>query len=153
MDIAEKSEIMGKMLRLSEFLSAKDPETVKIEENEDFLSLRALDLSHSGRRCLAILWREGKQNQRNLAKSLEISPQAVSEIVKKLLEKGCILKEQGLQKNENFISLTETGAVYGQLLDKIIQIHGAEFLSPLSEEELWQLSLLLGKLLAYHTEK
>lgn len=146
-----KSEVMGKFLRLTEFLSTESHKQLKAEHDE-LHTLRKLQLSHSGRRCLVILWRDGKQNQRNLAKALEISPQAVSEIVKKLQEKGCVLKEQGLQKNENLISLTETGAVYGALLEKIIQIHGEEFLSPLSEEELVEFSLLLDKLLLYHSE-
>lgn len=137
-----------KLLSLSENLE-KPPKfsAEKLEHGEYLEVLFNLNLSHSARKTLALLTREGPQNQRTMAQLLGISPQAVSEMVKKLLLVQCIRKEPGKQKNENLITLTELGQNLGLLLEEVIQYHANELFSPLSTEELEELDSILEKLL------
>lgn len=104
-------------------------------------------LSHSAREALVILRKHDSMNQRNLAQYLGVTPQAVSETVKKLLLHGCITKENGLQKNENFIALTPLGEGLADLLQEIVAEHAQACFAPFSQEELVLFDHLLEKLL------
>lgn len=148
----DSAKILDKLLSLTENLA--EPGRLDLDSLENLAhlpKLMELNLSHSGRKTLALLRREGPQNQRSMAQLLGISPQAVSEMLKKLLQTQCITKEQGKQKNENLISLTELGENMGNLLEEIIQLHAKDFFSPLEQDELSQLHHILDKLLEKKT--
>lgn len=125
----------------------------KIQNRQYLEDLHRMNLSHSGRKTLVLLGKEGEVNQRRLAEMLQISPQAVSETVKKLVHYGCINKVSGKLKNENRISLTPMGEGLANLLKEIIYHHAQEFFTPLQEEERLQFHALLEKLLQYHQSK
>lgn len=57
-------------------------------------------------------------NQRTIAKKMNVTGQAVSELMKKFQEKGLILRESGEQNNENIISLTPLGRERGEELQR-----------------------------------
>lgn len=95
---------------------------------------------------LILLYREGKMNQRTLAHRLNVTGQAVSELMKKFEEKELIQREAGDLNNENIVSLTEKGEEKGkQYQDKITKIADKMF-SDFSEDDLITLSLLLDKM-------
>ncbi len=150
--MVESAKTLEKLLSLTEHLAEpKNITPTNLSYAEHWDKLMELNLSHSARKTLALLSREGPQNQRTMAQLLGISPQAVSEMVKKLLQVDCITKEQGKQKNENLISLTDSGADLGLLLREIIEFHANDFFSPLNQEELEQFHSILVKLLEFQT--
>lgn len=146
----EQIKVLEKLHRISELISEKDKEAHPWEQLPDPIlaeKLEKLHLSHSGRKLLVVLKKEGSCNQRNLALKLGISPQAVSETVKKLEFHGCIQKTNGNQKNENLISLTTLGDEFAQFLKQIIYDHANMVFSSFSQEEVSLLGDLLEKLL------
>lgn len=145
--MTKKAEILGKFHQLTEKSMEKPFHQRQNSASPLVEQLHSLRLSHAARRSLVLLQQEGKQNQRTLAKSLDISPQAVSELVKKLLHHGCIIKEQGSQKNENLLSLSELGENYALHLKIAIEIHSEDFFKSFTEEDLQQFESLLDKLL------
>lgn len=77
---------------------------------------------------------------------MRISPQAVSENIKKLEKLGIIIKEPGLQKNENYIYLTGQGIELSKIFQDDIDRHVAAVFQDFSDLELEQLERLLDKL-------
>lgn len=147
-------EVMAKILELTELMSCdtkRDLEKIPEEYRLSAEKLWGLNLSHSGRNLIGTIYQKSKNqqtcNQRTLAGDLGISPQAVSETLKKLESSACILKVNGKQKNENLIILTDLGEEIAILLDKIIVNHANDVFASFSQEELEQLFVLLNKLL------
>lgn len=105
------------------------------------------NISGSGRNLLCALLNHGEINQRNLAKILNISSQAVSETIKKLETLEYIEKISGTQNNENIIVLTPIGKTFAIECDRRIREHASIVFEHLSEEELTSFYELLVKLL------
>lgn len=105
-------------------------------------------LHPSGKKLLCILLQEEKLNQRNIAGMMNISAQAVSDLVKKMEHREFILKEQGEINNENMISLTEKGREVAQQADAEIKEHAEKLFQGFSEEEMETLQELVEKLRA-----
>lgn len=146
--MVDSAKTLEKLLNLMEYLAEPQDFPSISPKNQEYLqTLFDLKLSHSARKTLALLSRNGPQNQRTMAQLLGISPQAVSEMVKKLLQSQCITKVQGNQKNENLISLTELGENIGLLLQELLEQHAREFFSPLSQAELSEFHRYLDKLM------
>lgn len=143
-------EVLAKLHQLSETVQEKrerGQQRWSEDEKESFDKLHALKLPHSGRKMLSVLSVKGGMNQRALALQLGISPQAVSESVKKLEHLGYIIKENGSQKNENLISLTEEGEEMAKFLIDLIGRHACEVFRTFSDDEVQQLGVLLDKLM------
>lgn len=143
-------EVLAKLHRLSETVQEehdRGKQRWSENEKETFHKLHALKLPHSGRKMLSVLYAKGGMNQRALALQLGISPQAVSESVKKLEHLGYIIKENGSQKNENLISLTEEGGEMAKFLIDLIGHHASELFRTFSDDEVQQLGVLLDKLM------
>lgn len=152
----EQVKVLGKLHQLSERVQEQDDNKHRWQQwaNERLVvQLDSLKLPHSGRKMLAVLHQEGGMNQRNLAQKLGISPQAVSETVKKLETQGCITKVSGNQKNENLISLTPLGEELALLLFEIISHHAQEVFEGFTSEEVALLGKLLDKLLERQSEQ
>lgn len=149
----EKSLVLAKLFRFSELMSHDNPkQLLEYAEDPRFHLLKNMNLPHSGRKALAVLSQEGSVNQRTLAQALHISPQAVSETVKKLESHQLILKINGTQKNENLISLTESGKELSSLLKEIIENHANQVFQEFTDSEVETLGTLLEKLLEKQVE-
>ncbi len=152
--MTEKSKILAKFHRLVIDSKPKKQQSFGTVSQPELLeTLFSLELSHSSRQTLVKLHLHGKINQRKLAQILDISPQAVSETVKKLLSLSCITRENGSQKNENILALTPLGENIARLLEEVIQNHAEHFFQGFSQEELEQFSFLMDKLLENQKEK
>ena len=110
----KKSEVMKRLHNVSELLTTIKPPT---PENEN---IHLKGLPHSARVILGQLYKMVELNQRTLSKYVGYSPQAVSKSIKKLEHKGLIVKNNGPQKNENNITLTQIGKETAEKLGKII---------------------------------
>lgn len=95
---------------------------------------------------LILLFQEGSMNQRNIANRMNVTGQAVSELMKKFEEKELILREAGELNNENIISLTEKGKVHGgEYLTKMCEL-AEELFEDFSQDELNTLQILVKKM-------
>lgn len=104
-------------------------------------------MSPVSKSVLCLLHNEGKLNQRNIAKSLNVTGQAISESLKKLEEKELITKKSGEINNENIISLTESGTSRAiKIEENLTQIADEKFAS-FSTKELETFSKLLDKII------
>ncbi|MFI3175109.1 MAG: MarR family transcriptional regulator [Bacillota bacterium] len=103
-------------------------------------------MSFATRMTLWLLFTQGSLNQRNIAKSMNISAQAVSEIMKKLLEKEFIRRESGELNNENIITLTEDGEVVAKKIDARMKLLSENIFNEFTAEELETLARLLDKM-------
>lgn len=142
--------VLSKILQLNEIFSQESKLTFypELEEHQaQFFALQRMNLPHSGRKMLVVLQEKGESNQRTLAHEVGISPQAASESIKKLELSGCVKKENGTQKNEKLISLTDLGEEMANLLHLIIALHAKQLFHSFSLEEVGQLGSLLDKLL------
>ncbi|MFI3227748.1 MAG: MarR family winged helix-turn-helix transcriptional regulator [Clostridia bacterium] len=141
---------MDKRLVLLKFFKVSD-KILKYQEengpNEDEFSTIVSKISVSGRNILCFLLNGKSTNQRTIAKQMNISSQAVSEVVKKLEVLNLIEKKYGLQNNENLILLTESGELIAKKLDFTIKDHANNVFSKLNDEETEQLFNLLDKIL------
>lgn len=85
--------------------------------------------------------------QKDLAFLLDIRPSSLSELLKKLEGKGLIARTLDENDKRNMvITLTEEGKALVQRAAQSRETLEAKIFDPLSEEELLQLSSLLGKL-------
>lgn len=142
--------VLGKILQLTEMLSQESKLTFSPElqgHQKEFFTLQRMNLPHSGRKMLVILQEKGEINQRTLAHEAGISPQAVSESIKKLELSGCVTKVNGIQKNEKLIFLTELGKEMAELLHLVIALHAKQLFQSFSHDEVEQMDSLIDKLL------
>lgn len=99
----------------------------------------------SAKKLLCILLREKKMNQRNIANIMNITAQAVSEIIKKMEQREYIIKENGEINNENIISLTDKGVEVAQKIENENKEYAEKLFKDFSDEELKILHDLMGK--------
>ncbi len=104
------------------------------------------NFSPTSKNILVLLLSEGSMNQRTIAKSVDVSSQAVSETMKKLLENGNITKSLGAVNNENIISLTEKGKERAKTLKERIEKHANFVFEDFDEKDLETLFVLLDKM-------
>lgn len=103
-------------------------------------------LSPVAQSALCLLSEKGSLNQRTIAKSLNVTGQAVSELVKKLAMHELIRKELGELNNENIITLTEKGAEKAQEINQKLQTMATELFVSFTQEEIDTLFNLLEKI-------
>lgn len=107
-------------------------------------------LAHTARKILDILAQHNTgMNQRTLAKCVGVSPQAISVQIKKLEQRGFLIKTSGTQKNENLITLTEVGYQVGIVLNQAVKHHADHALRDFNDEECARLMELLCKIKPY----
>ncbi len=102
--------------------------------------------SPTSKNILVLLLAEESMNQRNIAKSLDVSSQAVSETLKKLEQNECIVKIAGAQNNENIVKLTEKGVEIANKFKERVKKHAESVFEDLSDEELQTFYDLLCKM-------
>lgn len=107
---------------------------------------KEMRLPPAAKDILCTLLKVSEVNQRTLAKKLHITAQAVSEVVRKLEEKGLILKTEGALNNENKITLTPEGHSVAIVLDERIKRHAERLFANFTEEELRTFEALIEKL-------
>lgn len=133
----DRGRILIKLHDVNELLSQKPKDGPKFSSK----------LPHMARKMIGVLTKEGRVNQRTLATYMRISPQAVSENIKKLEKLGVITKESGLQKNENYIFLTEQGMELSKVFQAELEKHVASVFQDFDDLELEQLEQLLNKIM------
>lgn len=107
---------------------------------------RPKKMSFTTRTTLLLLLKHESLNQRNIAKTLNVSAQAVSEIIKKLLEQELINKESGELNNENIITLTEDGKSVAEKIDSKMNTLSENIFNNFTEDEIETLKNLLSKM-------
>lgn len=148
-DLTQKQvESLAKLHHLSELMQEEKSNLHRvISDSTKLKDFHSLGIPHSGKKALTVLLKEGALNQRTLAQMLSISPQAVSELVKKLEANGFVTKTNGKQKNENMISLTPLGKEISDMLKEIITNHAKQVFTEFTEEEVLLFGQFLDKLL------
>lgn len=106
----------------------------------------------SSKKLLCILLQEGNLNQRNIANMMNVTAQAVSEMIKKLEAKELITKENGEINNENIISLTEKGREIAEHIDKQTKEYAEKLFRDFTDEECQILHDLMEKLYKNRSE-
>lgn len=119
-------------------LNPQKPEMVEKDVVEKF--------SPTSKNILILLLSLGSMNQRAIAKSVDVSSQAVSETIKKLEQNDCITKTLGAVNNENIISLTEKGVELAKTLKIRLERHADVVFEDFSDSDLETLSRLLEKM-------
>lgn len=103
-------------------------------------------LSPTSKNVLILLLSLGSMNQRTIAKSVDVSSQAVSETIKKLEQNECITKSLGAVNNENIISLTSKGTELAKTLKGRLEKHANYVFENFSDSDLQTLFELLDKI-------
>lgn len=137
----KKLETLQRIFQLNEF--------VKLSADEDKAKHHhrlKIDLGKSSKRILWLLKRNGPLNQRSISKELNISPQAISEAVKKLECENLIIKDIS-NKNETIISLSELGNERSEVIKELIQNHANTLFDDFDENELQQVINFINKLI------
>lgn len=138
-DVIAPDVVLAKLFKVNELLRAQKKENLLIDEFK-------LKINHTGKEILRNLLNNDSINQRSLAGTLDVSPQAVSECIKKLESLDLVTKQSGTQKNENLISLTDFGRDCATELNKKIIAHSNKALKDFTDDELLQLYNLLNKI-------
>lgn len=102
--------------------------------------------SSNAKRILILLMQEENINQRSIAKQMDISSQAVSEVIKKLEQNGCVTKTAGAQNNENIISITDHGKDAAKEFKKRLSNHAELVFSNMTDKEIQVFQQLLCKI-------
>ncbi len=122
---------------------------MEMKENmtdEERMKRRNHKMSSATKNILCHLLNSEDINQQTLAKTMNISPQATSEIIKRLEGRELIIKTSGEYKNENIINLTEEGREVANHVDKKIKEDAKNIFKDFNEEELDLFSKLILKL-------
>lgn len=114
-------------------------------KNIDFKKFK-MKMSGPTKEVFYLLLKEGSLNQRSIASRIGVSPQAISLMIKKLETKGIIKKEQGVQHNENIITLTEDGKEFASQVENYIGTVSNSVFENFTEDEMSTFSELLEKI-------
>ncbi len=136
----KKVDALQKIFQLSEYVKL----SVKENSIKNHHRLKT-DLSKSSKRILFLLTK-GPLNQRAIASNLNISPQAISEAVKKLEVEDLVIKEK-LTKNETIIKLSPKGIEHSNHLHTIITEHSNSLLKNFSDDDLSYLIDMINKII------
>ena len=107
---------------------------------------RETKLSLNAKYALRILYDSEEMNQRNLAKKLDVSAQAMSEMVKVMEQAGYVEKKKNRINNENMLFLTEAGSQRAVNFKEWIQVVNEKVFQDFTEEEKLLLERLLEKI-------
>ncbi len=135
-----KTVTLQKILQLNEYIKL-----AVIKDREQHHHPLKHDLTKSSRRILYTLNKNGDLNQRAISKMLNISPQAVSETIKKLEVDNLITKDT--TKKETIISLTEDGVKHALLVEQLISNHANKLFTDFNEDELQNVINFINKLI------
>lgn len=133
-----KFNALHKILELTEYIK------LEADKNRKHHQLKN-HMIKSSRRILFQLSTNGPINQRTLAKQLTLSPQAISEAVKKLEVDSFITKD--ILTNETVIKLTPKGEQKSMLIKEHIQKHSESLFESFNEEELELFIKLTNKIM------
>ncbi len=136
----KKVHTLQKIFQLNEYIKI----SVEKDKEKNHHPLKH-DMSKSSKRIIWLLNNEGPLNQRTISKLLMISPQAISEAVKKLENEELIIKDTC--KIETIISLTEKGKKHSCDLRNVIKNHANQVLEGFTDDELDQFIYLINKLI------
>ncbi|MBR2028046.1 MAG: MarR family transcriptional regulator [Oscillospiraceae bacterium] len=93
-------------------------------------------------------------SQQQIADTLGIRPQSVSEAVTVLESRGYVCRiPSATDKRKLLICITDTGAEHRQELAQRRKVHAQQFFAALNQEEKAQLLTLLEKLNSHHSDK
>ncbi|WP_249030379.1 MarR family winged helix-turn-helix transcriptional regulator [Tannockella kyphosi] len=134
--------VLGKFFATYELITKQKKNIHKDDDFSNYID----KISSTGRNILRILLKNGSLNQRTIAKYSNISSQAVSEALKKLVRDSLIKKNSGVINNENLIELTELGENIAIVLDRKIKNHASIVFENMSKDEIEQFYKLLNKL-------
>jgi len=110
--------------------------------------------SHGRGRLVALLMDNGPMAQSQLAAQLGIRPQSLSELICKVEADGMVTRRQSEEdKRQTIVSLTEKGRASVETFRHAHRQHAEEFLSPLTDEEKQQFSVILRKLMDARREQ
>ncbi len=143
----EQYVVLGKFYEISNRLKknkSKSKETTGLSEDE--VKLIDKDLQHGARRILHIVYLNPDINQRAIAAKVNVSSQAVSEAVGKLVNLNLMVKKSGAQNNENIIKLSEKGARIAEHINAVVKEHAGSVFADFSQDELDQFHSLLLKM-------
>lgn len=146
----DKEELLMKLLetvgRARRGHGGKGKNTRKTHDDREKSTKRHHKMSPVWENTMILLYHEGSMNQRTIAHRMNVTGQAVSEMMKKFEEHGLIVREAGELNNENIVSLTETGMEKGKEFQEKITKLAEKMFVQFTEEELITLSLLLEKM-------
>ncbi|MFI3238588.1 MAG: MarR family transcriptional regulator [Lachnospiraceae bacterium] len=146
----QKQEQLMKMVEVLESIrpdgKRRVKELMKQNKTEQEGENRKHKIHPSAKKLLCVLLREESMNQRNIASRMNLTAQAVSEILKKLEGRGFIRKEGGEINNENIVILTQTGEEIARKLEREMHEYAEQIFAGFTEEELKELETLLDKL-------
>ncbi|MBQ8334438.1 MAG: MarR family transcriptional regulator [Clostridia bacterium] len=152
-----EEEILGKLRRLNAMSrrhpKQNDPELPPPPEG-DAPPPEPEKKNHGRGRLVALLMDNGPMAQSQLAASLGIRPQSLSELIGKVEADGMVTRRQSEEdKRQTIVSLTEKGRANVETFRAAHKKHAEEFLAPLTEEEKQQFSDLLKKLIDARKEQ
>lgn len=138
----EKHILLVKCFETNEKLRKQIKKSNFISENDHIIS----KLSRSSRDLLGYLLINECRNQRNIAKHLNVSSQAVSEMIKKLIKLDLVVSKVGIINNEKLITLTALGVLVAKELDYRVRQDAIELFKNFSDDEVDCLFRLLNKI-------
>ncbi len=103
-------------------------------------------LSLTAKNTLRILLTEDNINQRTISKKLNVTAQAMSETIKKLVDRGYVVKTNNKTNNENIITLTLEGREKAVFIDSLLNKVSENVFSMLTDEEKSNLVAILDKI-------
>lgn len=102
-------------------------------------------MSFPSQNALCLLLKEGSLNQRSIAKQVQVTGQAISELMKKLESRELVLRTQGEQNNENIITLTPKGEEKARELEEKREKTAEILFRDFTKEEMESFLFLLNK--------
>lgn len=139
----KKFEALHRTLLLTDYIKL---ESCKIKQHHPLKN----DMNKSSRRIMFQLNKNGPMNQRTMSKILSVSPQAISESVKKLEINNLIEKE--IFKNETLIKLTPQGIIKAEQFTEHFERHANELFEDFTDEELETFIRLSEKIMKKENE-
>ena len=129
-----KQELILKFFEVNEFIRDELKKQKGNSKNKD-KTKKDKKLSLNSKNTLRILMQSENINQRSLAKELNITAQAMSEIVKNLEQAEFIEKKNNKINNENIIYITQKGREKAEAFNEWISIVSDKVFLNLTEEE------------------
>ncbi|MFI3128619.1 MAG: MarR family winged helix-turn-helix transcriptional regulator [Bacillota bacterium] len=148
----EKYEVLEKFFSVNngvqEYRKKRREEQLKLNlQKSEMVEKDVVEkLSPTSKNILILLLSFESMNQRTIAKSVDVSSQAVSETIKKLEQSECITKTIGAVNNENIISLTKKGVELAKTLKVRLERHADVVFENFTNSDLETLSRLLEKM-------
>ena len=140
-----EQELLLKFFEVNEVIKNEIKKQRVSEQNKDQKD-KNMKLSLNSKNTLRILLESNEINQRTLAKKLNVTSQAMSEIVKKLEQLDYIERRNNKINNENIISITKNGKLRAQMFTQGLQIVCDKIFKEMTDEDREKLLDLLEKM-------